>query len=126
MVGYSCVYCSFVLFVAMRGKRWLCAVPRASLSVLTIVVIKRRISFDVSTKYNIPLKEDIIGPRLRKIMLKILKAERCYVPSHQSCSHRARIASVQAIHHWSRVSHSPGDGCTHGAPLHHASPGCRH
>src|SRR6266699_5359195 len=58
-------YFSFVLFVVMRGKRWLCAVPRASLSVPTIVVIKRHVSFDVSTKYNIPLKEDRIDPRLR-------------------------------------------------------------
>ena len=57
---------SFVPFVVMRGKRWLYAVPRASLSVLTIVVIKRCITFDVSTKYNIPLKEDRIDPRLRK------------------------------------------------------------
>jgi len=57
---------SFVLFVVMRGKRWLCAIPRAYLSVLTVVVIKRRMSFDASTKYNISLKEDRIDPLLRK------------------------------------------------------------
>src|SRR5437870_5342333 len=54
---------SFLLFVVMKNKRWLCAVSRASLSVPTVVVIKRRISFDASTKYNILLKEDRIDPR---------------------------------------------------------------
>jgi hypothetical protein len=56
---------SFMLFVMMRGKRWLCALPRASLSVLPEAVILRRISLDLSTTWSIPLKEDRISPRLR-------------------------------------------------------------
>src|SRR5436190_7712857 len=94
---------SFLLFVVMKNKRWLCAVSRASLSVPTVVVIKRRISFDASTKYNILLKEDRIDPRLRKMTLKIdeRRALTCTIPPvasspYSNCSSPGHPSVVQS------------------------------
>jgi hypothetical protein len=68
---------SFVLFVLIRGKPWLHALPRASLSVLPEAVILRCISLDLSTTWSISLKEDRISPRFRRIEKFLTKRWGC-------------------------------------------------
>src|SRR5438132_9964713 len=52
-VGYSYAHFSFLLFVLVRGKLWLHAVPRASFSVLQVIVIHKRFSLDLPTLCSI-------------------------------------------------------------------------